>query len=276
MDPVIHEWQCAGCAVEFEPAASPPQSCPICEDERQYIPGGVQRWATSSELLEQGHEVEFTELEPGLTALSAPGVGIAQSALLVRTTEGNLLFDVPGMISPRTVERIQALGGISAIVASHPHMYGPQLQYSIAFDDVPVYVAAPDAEWVQRHGAAVSIWTDPFEVLPGIELHQIGGHFPGSTVALWREGAEGKGVLLAGDAVFPVADGNVTFLRSYPNRIPLSGAVVRRMATQLAGLEYERLYNNFASSIPADAARIVQFSARRYAAWVEGEHDDLT
>ena len=56
--------------------------------------------------------------------------------------------------------------------------------------------------------------------------------------------------LLAGDAIFPVADGNVTFLRSYPNRIPLSAAVVRRLRRRRWRLErFDRLYNNFASCI---------------------------
>ena len=107
-------------------------------------------------------------------------------------------------------------------------------------------------------------------------LMQLGGHFPGSTVAVWEAGADGRGVLLAGDAIFPVADGNVTFLRSYPNRIPLSAAVVRRMAAQLDSLRFDRLYNNFAACVPSDAHRVVQFSAERYARWVGGDYDELT
>lgn len=276
MEPDHLNWQCAGCAVEFAPAGSPPDTCPICLDERQYIPGGVQRWTTSRELEQSGRALEFSELEPGLTAIRVPGVGIGQSALLVQTRRGNLLFDVPGLITGHAVEQIRVLGGIAAIVASHPHMYGVQVQYSQAFDNAPVYVAAADARWVQRPAPAIRHWNEPFEVLPGIRLHQIGGHFPGSTVAVWSAGANGKGVLLAGDAVFPVADGNVTFLRSYPNRIPLSGPVVRRMAAQLAAMDFARLYNNFAASVPARADQVVQFSALRYAQWVEGVHDDLT
>ena len=38
---------------------------------------------------------------------------------------------------------------------------------------------------------------------------------------------------------------HVSFLRSYPNRIPLSGNVVERIAGQLEGLHFDRLYNNF-------------------------------
>lgn len=272
----LDQWQCAGCAVEFPPGAQPEGLCPICADERQYIPGGTQRWMRTGDLVADGHELTLTELEPGLTAIASPEIGIGQSALLVQTTGGNLLFDVPGLITDQIIAWLRSRGGLAGIVASHPHMYGVQQQYSQAFDNAPVYVAHLDARWVQYSSPAVKLWKDAFEVLPGITLMQLGGHFPGSTVACWEAGADGRGVLLAGDAIFPVADGNVTFLRSYPNRIPLSAAVVRRMAKGLEELEFDRLYNNFASCVRSDAQQIVQFSADRYARWVSGEFDHLT
>lgn len=272
----VRHWQCAGCAVEFPPGPEPAGQCPICADERQYIPGGTQRWVSTEELVAAGHDLEFTTLEPGLTAVTAPEVGIGQSGLLLETAAGSLLFDVPGIITDEAVRRISERGPLRAIVASHPHMYGVQQQYSQALGEPPIYVARKDAEWVQYSSNAVVEWDESFEVLPGVWLHQTGGHFPGSTVALWRTGAEGRGVLLAGDAIFPVADGNVTFLRSYPNRIPLSAAVVRRLAARVGELEFDRLYNNFSSVVPRDAQRIVQFSAERYARWVGGDFDHLT
>ncbi|HJX80157.1 hydrolase [Glutamicibacter sp.] len=270
------DWQCSACAVEFEPSAETPDFCPICVDERQFVPGGLQRWTHRTELLEAGHRVEFRELEPGLTSLTAPNIGIGQSALLVQTEAGNLLFEVPGILDQHAFEVIGKKGGVQGIAASHPHMYGVQSAYSSAFGDAPIYVAAADQNWVQRSSPNVKIWSEPFEPIDGIRLEQIGGHFPGSTVALWEAGADAQGVLLAGDGVFPVADGNVTFLRSYPNRIPLSGPVVQRIATQLASLRFERLYNNFATVVPERAGEIVAFSAARYAAWASGNNDSLT
>lgn len=143
------------------------------------------------------------ELEEGLTALRAPEVGIGQSALLIRSEIGNLLFDVPGMISSHAVEVIRELGGIAAIVASHPHMYGVQVQYSQAFDDAPIYVAEADKQWVQRSSDAIRYWSESFEVLPGIRLHQVGGHFPGSTVAEWAAGAGAVARCWPGTRSFP-------------------------------------------------------------------------
>ena len=78
-------------------------------------------------------------------------------------------------------------------------------------------------------------------------------------------------------AVFPNPDRrSVSFLRSYPNRLPLSGAVVRRIAGQLEGLHFDRLYNNFGAVVPAGAKAMLRFSADRHAAWTDGLHDDET
>ncbi|MDN5727495.1 MAG: hypothetical protein L0G99_16445 [Propionibacteriales bacterium] len=66
-------------------------------------------------------------------------------------------------------------------------------------------------------------------------------------------------------------------MRSYPNNIPLSAAVVRRIADHVGRYEFARLYGNFAGPpVPADGRAVVQRSAERYAEWVSGVHDDLT
>jgi hypothetical protein len=84
-------------------------------------------------------------------------------------------------------------------------------------------------------------------------------------------------VLLSGDTVAGTPDERwVSFLRSYPNKIPLSGAVVGVVAQRLAELEFDRLYDNFDGRCAADAGTWVQRSAERYTAWVTGEFDHLT
>ena len=52
-----------------------------------------------------------------------PAFGIGQRALLVRTREGNILWDCVSLIDSDTVALIKALGGIYAIAISHPHYY---------------------------------------------------------------------------------------------------------------------------------------------------------
>lgn len=181
-----------------------------------------------AELSAAGRHIDIREVAGhggSLFGLTAEGVGIQQQGMLIRTSDGNLLFDVPGHIDDAAVARVRQLGGIAGIVASHPHMYGVQSCWSAAFDDAPIWVAEVDEQWLGHRPPAVRTWREPFDVLAGITLDQIGGHFPGSTIAHWPDGDQGRGILFAGDAIVPVADGMVTFLRSYPNSIPMSAAV---------------------------------------------------
>src|SRR3712207_1801823 len=59
---------CATCGTQFPPSDAPPAHCPICEDERQYIGWGGQRWTTMAELRAE-RRAEIKEEEPGLTGI---------------------------------------------------------------------------------------------------------------------------------------------------------------------------------------------------------------
>jgi hypothetical protein len=267
-------WICRTCAVEH---SERPEVCAICADERQWTPADGQAWTTLPELVAEGHDVTVTELEPDLFALSAhPGVGIGQESKIVRTPAGMLLWDPIGYLDDDAVRQVRALGEVVAVVASHPHMFGVQVEWSRALGDVPVLVAEADAGWVARPDPVIETWAEDREILPGLTLTQPGGHFPGSAVAHWAAGAEGRGVLLSGDTIFANPDRtSVSFMRSYPNRIPLSGAVVDRVAAHVERFAFDRLYNNFEGVIPVDARAIVRRSADRHAAWVRGDFDHL-
>ena len=268
-------WICATCAVEH---AERVEVCAICADERQWVPAEGQRWTTLEDLAAERRRVEVTELEPDLFGITAtPKAGIGQTAKLVRTPSGNLLWDPIGFVDAEGVARVRELGGAAAIVASHPHMFGVQVEWSGALGGVPVLVAEADREWVARPDPVIETWSGTVEVLPGITLTQPGGHFPGSAVAHWSAGADGRGVLLSGDTVFANPDRtSVAFLRSYPNHIPLSAAVVERVTRALEEFAFDRLYGNFAIRIDVDARAVVRRSADRHIGWVRGDFDHLT
>jgi hypothetical protein len=271
-------WICRTCAVEHPDTSRPPEVCEICADERQWVPAAGQQWTTLGELHTAERKMALEELEPDLFGLTVdPEVGIGQRSLLVRTSAGNLLWDPTGYLDADTARRVRDLGPVAAIAASHPHMFGVQVEWSRALGGVPVLVNEADARWLARPDAAVRYWSGVVEVAPGVTLHQIGGHFPGSAVVHWPAGAGGAGALLAGDTISPNPDrATVSFMRSYPNRIPLSGAVVGRLARAVEPLAFDRLYGNFAGVVPAGAKAAVRHSAARHIAWVTGEHDDET
>jgi hypothetical protein len=268
-------WICATCAVEHEQRV---EVCAICADPRQWVPAEGQRWTTLEEMRTAGYRTEVAEIEPDLWGItSRPGAGIGQQAKLLRTDAGSLLFDPIGYLDDAAVAAIRELGPVAAIMASHPHMYGVQVEWSRALGGVPVLIAEKDREWVARTDPAMRFWTDDIELFPGVTLTQPGGHFPGSSVVHWAAGADGKGVLLSSDTIFANPDRtSVSFMWSYPNRIPLSGAVVERVAAHVERFAFDRLYGNFANVIPADARAVVRRSADRHIAWVHGDFDDVT
>ncbi|WP_207454454.1 MBL fold metallo-hydrolase [Herbiconiux sp. SYSU D00978] len=265
---------CVTCAVE---TATTPDVCPICADERQWVPEEGQLWTTLDELRQNGTRAFLQELEPGLVALrTEPGVGIGQWSKLVVRPEGNVLWDPLGYLDDEIVAQVRELGPVVAIASSHPHMFGVQVEWSRALGGVPVLVADADREWVQRPDDSLEYWSGSRELVPGVTLLQVGGHFPGSAV-ITATGMDGASILLAGDTIFPNADRkSVSFMRSYPNNLPLSAAVVRRIADQLAELKFERVYGNFENHVPRGAARVIEDSAQRHIDWVSGKYDHLT
>ena len=268
-------WICRTCAVEH---GAQPDVCAICADERQWVPATGQAWTTLSELAAAGFRAHVTELETDLFSIaSTPDIGIGQQAKLLRTTAGNLLWDPIGYVDEDVAGRVLQLGPVSAIVASHPHMYGVQVEWSRALGGAPVLVAEADLDWVARPDPVIQSWSGETQILPGVTLAQPGGHFPGSAVVHWAAGAGGRGVLLSGDTIFANPDrSTVSFMRSFPNRLPLSGAVVERVTRYVERFEFDRLYGNFDNVIDADARAVVRRSADRHIGWVNGDFDHLT
>lgn len=266
---------CATCGVE---TAEPlPETCVICADERQWVPFHGQIWTSTEELAAAGMRIDVVEEEPGAWGLTSdPAVGIGQRSILVQTAEGNLLWDPLGTITDAAVDEVRELGGIAVVAASHPHMFGVQTAWGEAFD-ARVLVNRRDATWIQRQHERIELWDDEVDPLPGVRLLRLGGHFPGAAVVVWEAGSEGEGSLLAGDTMQPKPDRvSVGFMRSYPNNIPLSAGVVRRLADRAAELRFRRIYGNIPGQVIDDGPTAIARSADRHIAWVTGTYDDLT
>ena len=270
-------WICATCAVEYPDSPQPPERCPICSDERQYVRPTGQRWTTLADLEGRGHRGSVAEVEPGLLGIEIePSVGIGQRALLVQTPGGNLLWDSTGYVDDDLVGAVSAAGGVAVIAASHPHMFGVQVEWSHRFQGAPVYVTEADQEWVQRNDPAVRLWDEPVEVLPGVTLHRIGGHSP---VVRSRTWSAPTGRACCSAATPSPARRTSTGCRScaaIPNKLPMSAAVIEKVASRVLALEFDRLYDNFGGQVLADAQTWVRRSADRYIAWVRGDFDHLT
>ncbi|WP_188941010.1 hydrolase [Nakamurella endophytica] len=269
-------WICRTCGVEQADTTAPPERCPICSDDRQYVGPGGQRWTCTDELVAEGHRGLFEPLEPGLTAVRVePRVGIGQRGLLLRTSEGSLLWEPPGHLDRDMVARVRAGGGLTAVAASHPHLVGAAVSWAREFG-VPFFFAEHDRRWLRRPDPLVRWWSGRAEPVPGLHLVQCGGHFPGSAVLHWAAGADGRGALLVGDTVMVDADlATVSFMRSYPNLIPLPERLVRQIAGRLGELRFDRIYGGFHGSVvDRGGAAAVRYSADRYIGWLRDEITD--
>ncbi|WGF87298.1 MBL fold metallo-hydrolase [Marinivivus vitaminiproducens] len=257
---------CATCGTRFPPSDEPPRHCPICEDQRQYVPVSGQAW-TTLDALRARHRNAWRRHEPGLMSLeTVPRFAIGQRAFLVRTAEGNVLWDCLALLDEATIDLIHALGGLRAIAISHPHYYTTLSEWGRTFD-CPVHLHAADRRWVVDPSPAIRFWEgDTVEIAPGVSLHRLGGHFPGGTVLHWADSVDGQGVLLTGDVVQAVQDRKaVSFMWSYPNLIPLPASSVRRIAERLEPLAFARLHNAFTGGDVAENAKdVLRRSADRY------------
>jgi glyoxylase-like metal-dependent hydrolase (beta-lactamase superfamily II) len=253
-----------------------PVSCAICADERQFVGvggHGGQRWSTGAEL-GADHRTEVAEEEPGLVGLvTRPRLGIGQRALLVRTPAGNLLWDCLSVVDEATVDTLAELGGVAAIALSHPHFYGACVEWSERFGGAPVFLHEDDARWAQRPSDAYRFWAgEEVEPVPGLRLLRLGGHFPGSSVVLWPEGAGGRGALLSSDTVQVVPDRRfVSVMWSYPNQVPVDAATLDAMASRLDGLAFDRIYGAFPGTVVRSGGKeAVTRSFARYRHHLQG------
>ncbi|HEX5829873.1 MAG TPA: hypothetical protein VFY16_02755 [Gemmatimonadaceae bacterium] len=269
---------CVTCGTQFSESPAPPPACPICGDERQYVPPSGQGWTTLP-ALRSAYRTAIRLVAPDLYGIGVePRFAIGQRALLVRTPQGNMLWDCVALLEDSTVDIVRALGGLAAIAISHPHYYTTMVEWARAFD-CPVLLHADDRTWVMRPDPRLTFWTGERRALeelglPGLTLVRCGGHFPGGTVLHWAAGAEGRGALLTGDIIQVVPDRRwVSFMWSYPNLIPLDAARVRRIVDAVAPYPYERIYGAWWDlHVERDATAAVARSAARYLAAIQEGH----
>jgi len=263
---------CATCAAQFPDSPEPPAACPICTDERQYVPEDGQRWTTYEEL-SRTHASAIRDEGELRGVGTEPRLAIGQRALLVPGGDGHVLWDCVTYFDDDAIAEIDRLGGLRAVALSHPHYYSGMADWGERFG-CPVLVHADDERWITRPGAAIELWRGETRDLgDGLTLVRCGGHFAGGTVLHWAAGAGGAGALLTGDIVQVIPDrSHVAFMYSYPNLIPLSDATVQDIGARLQPLAYETLYGAFWSTvIRRDAKDVVRRSVARHGRAVRGE-----
>jgi glyoxylase-like metal-dependent hydrolase (beta-lactamase superfamily II) len=260
---------CVQCGAQYGATAEPPPHCTICKDERQFVRYGGQEWITLDRLASDHHNRVEDEAPQLLGIGTEPEFAIGQRALLLQSPGGNLLWDCISLLDNKTIAEVNVRGGIRAIAISHPHFYSSMVEWADHFD-ARIFLHAADRQWVMRKSPRIQFWEGTtLSLWDGLTLISCGGHFEGGTVLHWLAASRGrgsKGALLTGDIITVVQDRRyVSFMRSYPNLIPLGPAAIHQILERIEPFSFDQIYGGWwNASVLSDAKAAVARSAKRY------------
>lgn len=222
------------------------KTCHICDDLRSSVPPSGQTFTTHSEIAKgcQNDFVTYAANPNILSIVTRPKVAIGQRAILIRTPTGNILWDCVTLLDESTISRIEELGGLKAIVISHPHYFTTHTQWGRAFR-CPVYLALEDKVWTTMESSHQVFLANEETTIEGTGAVAIklGGHFPGPMVLLYERRlfiadtlcttpagigkweVDGTGALRQK----PQGLNTFSFMWSIPNLIPLGADEMLRM-----------------------------------------------
>lgn len=255
---------CATCGTKF-PNDYKESVCPICEDDRQYVPLDGQKWTNTRELSKE-HKVEIKEVRPNLYEfVIRPSFAIGQRALFVVSESGNVLWDCIPMFDDEVVNFIKEKGGLKAIAISHPHYYSNMADWAEQFD-CQIYLTGSEKEFVMFGSDRIQYWDgQSFPLWDGMEVKRIGGHFPGSSTLHIPAFSE-KGALLCGDTFYlTLSMKHIAVMYSYPNRIPLPIKEVQRIKEKMQKIDFDEFYGfNSYQNLTGNPKELMIKSLERY------------
>ncbi len=260
---------CRTCATQFAQQlaqpSEPPERCPICEDERQYVGADGQQWTTLDEL-SRDHRCEVREDAGYLGVGVEPSFAIGQRLLLAETPEGNVLWDMIPLVDDGSASRQCRRGERCGRSRSRTRTTTPGWSSGARrWEASRSCSTRPTRSGSCGRIRAIELWSgDVKELWAGLTLLRLGGHYPGGTVLHDRE----RRTLLSGDILQVIPDRRyVSFMWSYPNLIPLPGAEVLRIAAALEPYPFDRILGAWWDRlVPRDGNEVVRRSAERYAA----------
>ncbi|ASK32165.1 MBL fold metallo-hydrolase [Chryseobacterium sp. T16E-39] len=229
------------------------------------MPQSGQTWTTHEKLLEK-HSVKIKKINEHLYELLVnPGFSIGQRALLILSESGNILWDCIPLLDEGLVEFINTKGGLKAIAFSHPHYYSNMKMWAETFN-CTIYIHENDRQWVANGGDFIEYWPgNQLELWDQLKLHNIGGHFEGSSIIEIPWMSE-NGTLLIGDTMYlSPSMKHFATMRSYPNRIPLPLHEIRRIEKRFEEIQYDTIYGFYPyQNVNNNAKEIVRSSFAAY------------
>jgi hypothetical protein len=256
---------CATCGTQMPQGFDAALNCPICSEERQYVPENGQIWTTHTHLLDN-NTVKIKQLNEKLFEFVVnPTFAIGQRALLLCSDSGNILWDCIPLLDKPTIDFIQSKGGLKAIVFSHPHYYSNMNDWAAIFN-CPIYIHQSDEQWILDKGENVKLWSGTEQLLwDGVKIINIGGHFTGSCV-LHIPSLSNEGTILCGDTMYlSPSKKHFAIMYSYPNRIPLPISEIKRIKGRFDEIRFDSIYGFYSyQNLVSDAKDVLNQSLERY------------
>lgn len=237
-------YACSHCGHWQKYFAVPPD-CPICSDVRNDLPDDGWDFRTPAQV---GPALahHWREAIPGVWEFwSTPRFGLDSHGWLLTHPDGNVAFEAAPHYDEAQLARIEALGGIRVIAASHPHGYGALYQLQQRFPDAALMIQKEDLRWTKAFRVTLP-WDEAFEIRPGLTLHHTGGHYEGHAVLHDAT----RRALFAGDALKIDFDADGTPARischkAYHKQIPLSRAEAERYRAIIGRLDFTTVFTPF-------------------------------
>ncbi|KAL9028208.1 MAG: hypothetical protein Q9196_003399 [Gyalolechia fulgens] len=218
---------CTACGSQYDaaPGGGIPFNCKICDDPRQFVPPAGQQWTTLETLRQDSNRSNRWETSP---------------------------YN-PKIWSIWTEPKIRDLGGLEAVVISHPHFYTTYVDWATVFD-CPVYVSELDREWICQEAPEANMVkfirgaSEP--ILPGVTAITAGGHFPGSLVLHWDDQLFIADTIQTIPAAHtpeprPLGQTSFTFQWSIPNMIPLDPDTIFGIWESIRSYDFRTTYGAF-------------------------------
>ncbi|KAI5847406.1 beta-lactamase-like protein [Morchella snyderi] len=253
---------CTACGTQFDiDGRTSLTKCRICDDPRQFVPPSGQTFTTLGDLKNSGKYRNKTARDPENSLITSiwtePKFAIGQRAFLIQTERGNILWDLITYLDQETINIINALGGLKAIIISHPHYYTTYAVWARTFN-CPVYIASEDHSWLCRRDDTISLEQidtltfQPLRDYNGLVAIKVGGHFPGSMVLYHKLGAAlfiADSIVTVPSALYHVdrhpGTATYSFMWSIPNMIPLPPSKIMKIINRLEGYQYQSTFGAF-------------------------------
>lgn len=242
-------YTCTNCGF-WQHYFAPPPDCPVCSDVRNDLPKDGWEFTSAAEMAEheRGGEIvcEWREIDDRVWMFSnAQPLGIGSSGYLIERETGNIAFESPGWWTQAAIEKLDQLGGVKFISASHPHGFGAIYQLE---DNFPGGVVAFQREAVQftKAFAVNLVFDDVLAIDEAATLYHVGGHYEGQTV-LHYEPAK---ILFCGDALkFDVNAAGETVAvschKAFHKQIPLSKKEIENYLNVIGNLDFTQACTPF-------------------------------